>query len=636
MEIRLNPNVLIKVKSEVREFFRPPEKLKPSEWAEQNIYIPVGNAHPGLIRFDNAPYQREPLDMLANPECRKITLMWAAQTGKTNVVNCGIGHFIAKNPQSQIVMFPTQGDMSTWLETKFNSFVSASDILKERIAKPRGRQGVNNQRMKSYPGGFLMFSWSGSPNTMRGRSAPKIYCDEVDGYEVTPEGDPVNLLWQRASTFGDNRLLLATSTPTIKGISRVEKSFEEGDQRRYVVPCPHCQTFQHLKWSNVKWDKGPSGEHKSETAHYECEHCHKAITDGHKLAMLRHGRWEAEKPFKGHASYHLNEIYSPFRRFRDIVDSFLEKKQSNDLQTFVNVSLAETWEEHGEKVNPSGLMARVEPFHEKIPEGGLVLTVGIDMQIDRLELELVAWGFGEESWSMDYRVLWGDPLHGDVWDDLDDYLDTQWVHESGYELPIAAACLDTGGSSGYTQSAYDYVKRKRVRRVFAIKGVGGWGRPIVASPSRKRSGPKQRKVDLFAIGVDEAKLVIFKRLGISEPGPGYCHFPESRDPEWFNQLTSETLRTRYMKGFPIREWHKTRPRNEALDARVYSLAALKILNPNMPKVRERMSKKTEDIDTEEESAIKRSKPDIVKVPKKKKVRSKSLKSSRSNGWMRSY
>lgn len=625
----MNQDILGIVLRDVREFFRPPENLLPSQWAEKNIYVPVGNALPGLIRFDNAPYQREPLDMLANPDCRKVTLQWAAQTGKTNVVNCGIGYFIGKVPQSQIVMFPTQGDMSTWLETKLNAFVAACQVLQDRIAKPRGRQGVNNQRMKSYPGGFLMFSWSGSPNTMRGRSAPKVYCDEIDGYEVTQEGDPVNLLWQRAATFGDNRLLLATSTPTIKGISRIEKSFEEGDKRRYWVPCPHCKEFQHLKWGQVKWSKAEDGEHLPETAVYECEHCGQSINDGHKLAMLRQGQWRAEKPFRGHASYHLNELYSPFRRFRDIVNSFLEKKASNDLQTFVNVSLAETWEEQGETVDTTGLMKRVEVFPAPVPKGGLVLTAGIDMQTDRLEVELVAWGFGEESWSIDYKVLWGDPLHGDVWDDLDDYLGSTWQHESGHELPISAACLDTGGTSGYTQSAYDYVKRRAGRRVFAIKGVGGWGRPIVAAPSRKRSGPKQRKVDLFAVGSDEAKLVIARRLGIASAGPGYCHFPDTRDPEWFSQLTAERLVTRYAKGFPIREWHKSRPRNEALDARVYALAALKILNPNFPKLAERLDKDTVPLpkNNSSESREKKNKESSSKATKLRR---------RQGGWMGSF
>lgn len=582
---------------------RPPPDLKPSAWAEENIRIPVGNAIPGLIRFDNAPYQRDPLDMTADPDCYRVTLMWGAQTGKTQVILCSQAFNIAQTPASQIMMQPSQGDLATWLETKFNPLVATNKTLQRLIAKPRGRQGVNNQRMKSYPGGFMMFSWSGSSKTMRGRSAPKVYCDEVDGYEVTKEGHPVQLLWQRAATFGDQRTLVETSTPTIKKASAIEAAYEDGDQRRFHVPCPHCGDFQVLKWAQVRWDKDGAGEHLPETAGYVCEHCGVIWNDGERIAAIRTaesrgGGWRAAKPFRGHASYHLNELYSTFRKLRDVVQSFLDKKAAGDLQTFINVSLAETYEEKGDQIDSAGLMERVEVFRAPVPAGGVVLTAGIDMQPDRLEVELVAWGVGEESWSVDYQVLWGDPLQGDVWDDLDDYLASTWLHESGAHLAISAACLDTGGTKGYTQSAYDYAKGKTGRRLFAIKGVGGWGRPIVTAPSRKRTGRGQRPVDLFTVGVDEAKLIVTRRLTVSEPGPGYCHVPDSRDPEWFQQIAAEKLMTRYVKGFPVREWHQTRDRNEALDCRVYALAALKILNPNLKRLTARMQSDS-DVASEE-------------------------------------
>lgn len=571
-----------------RKHLRPPPNLLPSEWAEENVYIPAENAIPGLIRFDNAPYQREPLDMTVNPDCRRITLMWGAQVGKTLLALCAQGYHIAVRPSSQMMMQPSQGDLQTWLETKFQPLVDANEELAETIAKPRGRDGVNNQRMKSYPGGFLMFAWSGSPKTMRGRSAPFIVCDEVDGYDRTPEGHPVSLLWQRAATFGDRRKLLEISTPTIKGASYIENAFEAGDQRRFYVPCPHCGHEQTLRWAQVHWQKDDAGSHLPETAAYVCESCGAAWNDGERIAAIRKGRWIAAKPFRGHASYHLNELYSCFRRLWEIVESFLEKKATNDLQTFTNVSLAETWEETGDKVDSAGLMQRAAKFPAPVPAGGVYLTAGVDMQMDRLEVETVAWGVGEQSWSVDYKVLWGDPLHGDVWDDLDDYLSQTWLHESGAQVAISAACVDTGGASGgYTQAAYEWLRGKQSRRIFAIKGLPGWGRPIVTSPSRKRTGKKQRPVDLFGVGVDEAKLIVMRRLAIAEPGPGYCHFPDDRDAEYFQQLTAETLRTRYVKGAPVREWHQVRDRNEALDCRVYAFAALKILSPNLVRIAER-------------------------------------------------
>jgi phage terminase large subunit GpA-like protein len=258
------------------------------------------------------------------------------------------------------------------------------------------------------------------------------------------------------------------------------------------------------------------------------------------------------------------------------------------LQTFMNVSLAETWEEKGDQADAPGMMQRAEVFAAPVPQGGAVLTAGIDMQPDRLEVEVVAWGLGEESWSIDYQVLWGDPMAGDVWEALDDLLAQTWEHESGAHLGISSACLDTGGTGGYTQAAYEYARRKIGRRVFAIKGVGGWGRPIVSAPSRKKSGRRGRAVDLFTVGVDEAKLIGQRRLGIEMPGPGCSHFPSSREAEWFHQMTAEMLLTKFVKGFAVRDWHKVRERNEAFDCRVYAYAALKILNVNLARAAARL------------------------------------------------
>ncbi len=575
---------------------RPPPNLKPSQWAEQNVKIPVGNAIPGLIRFDNAPYQREPLDLTADPSCHQITLQWGAQVGKTLLALCAQGYRIGQNPTSQIMMQPSQGDLQTWLETKFNPLIDANEDLRSTIAKPRGRDGINNQRMKSYPGGFIMFSWAGSPKTMRGRSAPFIVCDEVDGYDRTAEGHPVSLLWQRAATFEDDKKLITISTPTIKGVSFIENAFEQGDQRRFHVACPHCGTHQPLKWAGVKWDRDEAGEDLPLTARYVCQAhdpetgevtCGRAWSDGERVAAIRNAEkmgagWKAAKPFRGHASFHLSELYSCFRKLSSIVQSFLEKKAANDLQTFVNVSLAETWEEHGDQNDASELMARAEEYAAPVPQGGAVLTAGIDMQEDRLEVETVAWGLGEESWSIDYKVLWGDPLRDEVWEDLDDYLSQTFLHQSGAQLGISAAALDTGGNSGYTQAAYEYVRKRRGHRLFAVKGGGNWGSPVVSSPSRKRSGRRARKVDLFTVGSNEAKLIVMRRFALTTTGPGYCHFPRDRDPEWFDQATAERLVVKHIKGVPYREWYQTRPRNEALDCRVYAYAALKIINPDIP------------------------------------------------------
>ena len=503
-----------------------------------------------------------------------------------------MGYHIDHDPKSMIFCQPSEGDMRVFVEGKLRPMLDTCPSIKSKVAKQRGREGVNNSRMISYPAGWLMMSWAGSPRTLRGRSAPLALADEIDGFMMTAEGSPLQLLHQRTASFGDQALLIESSTPTTKGSSNIENAFELGDKRRWWVPCGDCDEWQILRWDNVTWHgkDAPTEEQHPESARYICASCGSLWDDGARIASIRQGEWRGERPFKGHASFHLSELYSSFRRLRDVVQSYLDKVAVDDLQSFHNVSLAETYEALGEQAEATLLMARREKYAAKIPQGGIILTAGIDMQQDRLECEVVAWGHGEESWSVDYRIFWGDPLHMDVWEDLEYYLAHPWKHESGALLPITCAALDTGGTGGNTQAAYDWLFSTRGRRIYGIKGAGGWGKPIVSAPTKRRSGKSKRKIDLFMVGADEVKLTIMRRLAILDVGPGYCHFPDDRDEEWFHQLTAEKLMTRYVKGFPVREWHKTRPRNEALDCRAYALAALKILNPSFKQAETRITK----------------------------------------------
>ena len=571
------------IKKNIESYFRPVQDLTISEWSEQNVFLPTGtSARPG--KWKTLPYQHGVFEALEDPKVNKVTLMFGAQLGKTQITNNTIGYYIAHEPQSQIMMQPTEGDLKTWLETKFNPMVEYSKHIQNTLAKPRGREGVNNQKMKSYKGGFLMFSWSGSTSTMRGRSAPKIYFDEVDGYEKSNEGHPVNLLAQRSATFGSKRKLVLTSTPTIKGISFIEMSYESGDRRQYFVPCPHCNHHQTLKWQNLKWfDDEKTKAPKPETAMYYCEKCGAGISDGQKLAMLRKGKWKASMPFDGHASFHLNELYSPFRKFEDVVRSFLEKKATNDLQTFVNVSLAETWEETGETVDADSLQARVESW-SLLPENCFFITAGIDIQMDRIEIQVIGFGVGEESWVLDYRIFYGNTDEKQVWQKLSRYIDTKkFKHSSGKQFGIQVACLDTGGSGGMTSRAYEYVRSRPMGKPYAIKGKGG-AIPLYSKPTLKLEKGK-RSFNLFTLGVDEGKTVIYNRLNKeNESGAGVIHFNKKIcDDSYFSQLTAEKRVIRYHKGFPRYEWHNVAKdkRNEALDTFVYALAALRIMKPEL-------------------------------------------------------
>ena len=252
------------------------------------------------------------------------------------------------------------------------------------------------------------------------------------------------MLWKRANTFRDRKLVL-TIIPTIKDISRIDQSWETSVQRRFHVSCPYCQKKQSLKWAYIKWDKDASGKHLPQTAYYECEYCKAKIHHKYKTKMFTQGEWIADQVFEGHAGFHLNELISPWRTWAEVVEDFLEKKAQNDLQVFFNAAMGESWEELGEKVDGNHIYLRREHYGPDLPEQSVVLTAGVDVQDDRLECEIVAWGPGEESWSIDYVILRGDPGREMLWSKLTEVLARSYKHPTGNQLQVLGTAIDTGG-----------------------------------------------------------------------------------------------------------------------------------------------------------------------------------------------
>lgn len=504
--------------------------------------------------------------------------MTSAQIGKTEILNNIVGYYVSQDPSPILVVQPTLDMAQTWSKDRLAPMLRDTPILQNLVKDPRARDSGNTTLHKIFPGGHITACGANSPSSLASRPIRVVLCDEVDRYPVSAgsEGDPVSLARKRSATFW-NRKIGMFSTPTNKGMSRIEKAFDESDKREFFVSCTHCGHEQTLKWAQVRWDEG-----KPESAKYCCEECGTLWDDADRVRAIRAGKWIAKEPGKRVAGFRLSGLYSPWTPLETAVVEFLEaKKQPATLRVFVNTYLGETWEEQGEQVDDYQIAERREEFGETLDQRIVLLTAGVDVQDDRLEVEVVGWGVDEESWSVDYRTIYGDPSAPAVWQDLDTALNQQFEREDGKLMIVRSACVDSGGH--HTNSVYAYCRPREGKRIFAIKGVGGEGKPIVGRPSTNNI----RKAKLFPVGVDTAKELLYSRLKITEPGPGYCHFPTSRSDEYFRQLTAEKQVTKYHKGFARREFVKVRPRNEALDVRVYSMAALAILNVNLRAVEKR-------------------------------------------------
>lgn len=513
------------------------------------------------------------MDALNDPDVHTIAVIKSAQIGYTEMLLNILGYYISQDPSPILLVNPTLEMSESFSKSRLAPMLRDTPVLKGKVSDPRSRDSGNTLLAKNFPGGILAMAGANSPAGLASRPIRIVLCDEVDRFPASagPEGDPVNLAIKRSATF-QNRKIILGSTPTIKGVSRIEQAYLNSDQRRYYVPCPHCQHFHHLQWANVHFD-ATHPEH----AAMACPECGGLIEEKHKSGLLARGEWRAENPgVKGVAGFHINELYSPWRRWADVVTDFLSAKQSPEtLKTWINTSLGETWEEQSEKSDPTTLLSRRENYSAtRLPVGILYLTAGIDCQDDRLEMEIVGWrqdgrDSPPESWGIEYQVLRGDPARIEVWNQLDGILKQEWRTEDGRALRISAACIDSGGH--HTSQVYAFAEARKGRHIYAIKGMPG-SRPIW---NHKPAKSQKYRAQVWHVGGETAKDAWYARLKIQEPGPGYCHFPLAYDEYYFDMLTAEQVRTKYSHGRPVREWFCPKgKRNEALDIRVYSLAAL--------------------------------------------------------------
>lgn len=557
----------------VNSLWRPPPDLSLSEWASRYAMLsPESAAEPG--RWQDIPYQKGIMDAFTDPGVERITMMKSARVGYTKILNNCIGYHAHLDPSNILVVQPTIEDAQGYSKDEIATMIRDTPILDGLFYEPKAKDGRNTILKKGFPGGMLYLVGANSPRGFRRISARIVLFDEVDGYPATAgtEGDQIKLGIKRSDFFWNRKIALG-STPTVKGLSKIETSFENSDKRRYYVPCPHCGEFQYLKWSGIQWPKDEPAK-----AYYVCEHNGCVIEHTEKQQMVEGGHWRSEQEFNGHAGFHIWAAYSysPNAAWGILAQEFLDcKKDTEALQTFVNTTLGETWEDEAEKLDYSILQDRVERYPTPAADGYL-LTAGVDIQGDRIEMGIEAWAPGEENWQVDYLVFFGDTTESPVWDDLKAALGRTFENNRGAFLPISATAIDSGFN---TDMVYNFVKKNQYRRCYATKGQAGAGLPVVNRATKKKTGRDPRPVRLFLVGVDGAKATIYHRLQNIDPGPGYRHFNNQLDQEYFEGLTAEKIVTKHRRGFEYREWIKTRPRNEPLDIAVLNYAALKILNP---------------------------------------------------------
>jgi phage terminase large subunit GpA-like protein len=565
----------------------PEGSLSVSQWADQYRFLsPERSERAGRWTTSLVPYLREIMDEVSNPETSEVVLVKSSQIAGTEFANNVIGYYMHIDPSPILYVCENQEKAEAWSKECLAPMIRDSEALRLLVRDSRTRDSHNTITAKQFPGGHLAIAWATSPATLSSRPRRLVILDEKDAFKPSIEGDPGDLAIARTKTFTTTKKIVKISSPRERlenppnapadqpRRSPIERDYDNSDRRKYEVPCPDCGEFQVLKWSNVKWEDEPL------LAYYVCDANGCVIEHDSKAEMLAAGRWIAEKPFRGRAGFWINEIYSPFVTWAEMAERWtVAKKDIETLKTFVNTSLAEGWEPLDGEISTADLIDRQEDYDDTVvPEDVLVLTAGVDVQGNRLELEIRGYGPDHESWGIDYLVLPGDPSQAEIWSQLKTILTTPYKTESGRTISISAIAIDSGGH--HTHEVYKFIRANSGRRWYAVKGANTPGKPLVP---RKPSIVGRPPVRLYVIGTETAKDSIAARLLIAKPGPGYCHFPQHYPAEYFKQLRAEKPITRYVRGVGIRKWEKIKPsfRNEALDCFVYNEAALAIFAPNL-------------------------------------------------------
>lgn len=562
---------------------KPRELLGVARWADRFRELKSGTNAPGRWHTDLTPYLAEVMDSLSeHSEVRQVTFMKSAGVGATEAMYNWIGYVMHHlGNKDLLVVVPTLELRDRSFNPRLSKMIDETPVLAELVSKATRHKSNRGDLLEYGARARIIKAGANSPDSLRSDHLPYVICDEVDAFpwDVGGEGDPMSLIENRQRTFSRAKTYLV-STPTQAGQSRIELQYQRSDRRRYHVPCPHCGEYQHLefggrergyglKWRTVTNAAHELGPKQVVDAWYQCLHCLQRIDEAHKTAMLAAGRWVAERPFvTHHRGYHLNALYAPVGlglNWKQIAQKWLEAQDDTaELKSFINTSLGQSYAEQGDSIDDLNLLARLEAF----PPGLSGLrTLGVDVQKDRLECTVVLWRAGEEAWVLDHVILPGDTAQPQVWADL-----TALVEEE----QVRFAAIDSGFNTGMV---YDYCNARQW--AFAVKGVTGRGRPLVEDERKRRQRLRHRSkkaMPIEPLGVDQGKSLLYSRLKLTQPGPGFVHFQQvpAFDDEYFNQLAAEKLVTKMRGGRPLQEWVQTRPRNEALDCLIYALAALRL------------------------------------------------------------
>lgn len=599
MTPRLNKSTRKGLKS-----FAVPKAVRLSEWAAEHFYLSAESSYVEK-RWEAYPYQIAILDCMGHDEIEEINFPKSARVGYTKMLLAASFYFAEHKRRNQAIWQPTDEDADDFVKTELDTALRDVEVMQSVFPAYHSRDKNNTLRQKKFLGSVLHIRGGKAAKNYRRISVDVAILDELDGFDndIEKEGAP-DLLAKKRTEGATFPKLIRGSTPKLKHLSMVESAERNSLSRfRYHIPCPDCGDYHQLTFKPNEAGQGGIRWHDNdpETVKHFCPGCGLGYTQIDYLRVWQQGRWIDQhgnyidqgcvfRDTQGNpiqpprtVGFHIWTAYSPQATWVSIAYAFIkastkaERGDKSELKTFINTTLGESWEEDVEKTDEDALKQRAEAYPlRQVPYGGLILTAGVDVQDNRFEVTVYAFGVGEEMWTIDYVVLDANPAVKEDWEKLDAYLSTSFQHVSGVHLRIEAAAIDTGGH--FTHEVYEFCRHRSHRKIFAIKGESKPGMPIKGRCSKQDVKTKTGKIvkngiKLWGVGTDTAKDLIYGRLQVPHPGPGYIHFSKDLPDKFYDQLTAEVrVLTRSTAG-EVYRWVRQRTRNEVLDCTVYAIFA---------------------------------------------------------------
>ncbi|PVO50902.1 terminase gpA endonuclease subunit [Salmonella enterica] len=568
MKLVPNKSKLKRLFKNASNLIRPPKKMLPSEWCENNMVLVDGPQAGSLVKL--LSFQKGMIDAPFQEKKTRYTYMTSAQIGKTTILNGILFNQMANDPCNMIIGQSTKTEMSQYLAGKIRPSIEACEALKNIVTDKNDRDAVNNNnQIQLKTNHFLYMVSLTSPSNLRGKTVKLGLLDEIDAATVSEEGDPVALAANRLTTFGDESRLIISSTPTHK-LGAINQHWLASDQRKFFVPCPHCGEHQVIEWENVHFEwRNIDGKNlpDPDTARYICPHCKNAWTEGDRIRAVAVGEWRATKESET-AGFWVSRLYSPFSTIRACVVDFSQAWQSFDLQSFYNTVLGQVYDDKDTAVESNELEElKTDVSIENIPDDVAFCCAGIDQQLDRAEVTVMGVA-RNKIYVLDHRSFYDvncERFESPVWEQTVNFLKAKLTTVSGDRVPMLAAFLDTSNGR-FTQAGYRVCTKWK--NLHAIKGSSSTNAPIIPVKPTKTGGH-----ELYMLGVNVAKSAVREMLVRNLKDNPHIGFEvsETVPDDWCDQVLSESVK-RTANGV---RWVKNpgSTRNEALDTLVYSYAA---------------------------------------------------------------